>query len=150
MRFTYQADQRVPGKGGKLFWCSACGYECHADFNASVKVPHRFFREWHWQPRVQQRLNALSGERSGGRRLGRAPPTIQREARSQTSEHVNVVGLLVVQRGEDSDAIPSRTQPSAFTCWSGGASLAGGMAMGRQKQLLSSTVNSFGQRLTPR
>jgi hypothetical protein len=34
---------------------------------------------------------------------------IQREARSQTSEHVKVVGLLLVQRGEDADAIPSRT-----------------------------------------
>jgi len=75
---------------------------------------------------------------------------IQPEARSQTSEDVKVVGLLVVQRGEDADAIPSRTRPRACTCWSGGASLAGGMAMGRQKQRLSSAVSRVGQQLTPR
>ena len=75
---------------------------------------------------------------------------IQPEARSQTSEDVKVVGLLVVQRGEDADAIPSRTGPMVFTCWSGGASLAGGMAMGRQKQRLASPVSRSGQQLTPR
>ena len=52
VRFTYQAGQRVTGKGGKLFFCSACHYECHADFNASVNVHHSFFREFHWQPHV--------------------------------------------------------------------------------------------------
>jgi len=52
VRFTYQAGQRVSGKGGKFFCCSTCHYECHADFNASVNVHHSFFREWHWQPRV--------------------------------------------------------------------------------------------------
>jgi IS605 OrfB family transposase len=51
VRFTYQAGQRVTGKGGKLFSCPACHYECHADFNASVNVHHSFFREYHWQPR---------------------------------------------------------------------------------------------------
>jgi IS605 OrfB family transposase len=51
VRFTYQTGQRVTGKGGKLFACSACHYECHADFNASVNVHHSFFRELHWQPR---------------------------------------------------------------------------------------------------
>jgi IS605 OrfB family transposase len=62
LRFSLMAGQRVPGKGGKLFYCPACHYECHADFNASVNVHHSFFREFHWQPRVQkQRLNALSG-----------------------------------------------------------------------------------------
>ena len=35
VRFTSQAGQRVTGKGGKLFFCPACHYECHADFNAS-------------------------------------------------------------------------------------------------------------------
>ncbi len=54
VRFTYQAGQRVTGKGGKLFACSACHYECHADFNASVNVHHSFFREFHWQPRAQK------------------------------------------------------------------------------------------------
>ncbi len=43
---------RVIGKGGKLFSCPACHYECHADFNASVNVHHSFFREFHWQPRA--------------------------------------------------------------------------------------------------
>src|SRR5215467_14626264 len=72
------------------------------------------------------------------------------QARSHTSEDVKVVGLLVVQRGEDADAIPSRTRPMAFTCWNGGASLAGGMALGRQKQRLSGSVFRSGQQLTPR
>ncbi len=54
VRFTYQAGQRVTGKGGKLFACPACHYECHADFNASVNVHHSFFREFHWQPRERK------------------------------------------------------------------------------------------------
>ncbi len=54
VRFTYQAEQRVMGKGGKLFFCPACHYECHADFNASVNVHHSFFREFHWQPRAHK------------------------------------------------------------------------------------------------
>jgi putative transposase len=51
VRFTYKAGQRVIGKGGKLFFCPACSYECHADFNASCNVHHSFFREFHWLPR---------------------------------------------------------------------------------------------------
>jgi putative transposase len=54
VRFTYQAGQRVEGLGGKLFSCSSCHYECHADFNASVNVHHSFFREYHWRPRTQR------------------------------------------------------------------------------------------------
>jgi len=50
MRFSLAAGQRTTGKGGKLFFCSTCRYECHADFNASVNVHHSFFREYHWQP----------------------------------------------------------------------------------------------------
>jgi IS605 OrfB family transposase len=50
VRFTYKAGQRVIGKGGKLFFCPACHYECHADFNASCNVQHSFFREFHWLP----------------------------------------------------------------------------------------------------
>ncbi len=52
VRFTYQAGQRVMSKGGKLFFCPSCSYECHADFNASANVHHSFFREYHWQPRA--------------------------------------------------------------------------------------------------
>lgn len=54
MRFNLVAGQRVPGKGGKLFLCPVCHYECHADFNASVNVHHSFFRELHWQPRPKR------------------------------------------------------------------------------------------------
>ncbi len=54
VRFTYQAGQRIIGKGGKLFSCSFCHYECHADCNASVNVHHSFFHEYHWQPRLQR------------------------------------------------------------------------------------------------
>jgi putative transposase len=51
MRFSLVAGQRITSKGGKLFCCPVCHYECHADFNASCNVHHSFFREWHWQPR---------------------------------------------------------------------------------------------------
>ncbi len=54
VRFTSQAGQRVPSKGGKLFFCPVCSYVCHADFNASVNVHHSFFREFHWQPRLKR------------------------------------------------------------------------------------------------
>lgn len=54
MRFMFQNSQRVKSKGGKLFFCPRCGYECHADFNASVNVHHSFFREMHWQPRPKK------------------------------------------------------------------------------------------------
>src|SRR6266487_1156039 len=51
LRFSLLAGQRIVGKGGKLFSCPVCHYECHADFNASVNVHRSFFREFHWQPR---------------------------------------------------------------------------------------------------
>jgi putative transposase len=51
MRFSLVAGQRITSKGGKLFCCPVCHYECHADFNASCNVHHSFFREFHWQPR---------------------------------------------------------------------------------------------------
>jgi len=54
LRFSLVAGQRVTAKGGKLFVCSHCSYECHADFNASCNVHHSFFREFHWQPRIQR------------------------------------------------------------------------------------------------
>jgi IS605 OrfB family transposase len=53
VRFTFQAGQRITGKGGNLFFCPTCHYECHAYFNASCNVHHSFFREYHWQPRVK-------------------------------------------------------------------------------------------------
>jgi len=54
MRFSLLAGQRIVGKGGKLFSCPVCHYECHADFNASVNVHRSFFREFHWQPRLKR------------------------------------------------------------------------------------------------
>ena len=75
---------------------------------------------------------------------GEGNPDDPAQARSQMSEHVKVVGLLLVQRGEDADAIPLADMTHAFTCWNGGASLAGGMAMGRQKQPLSNAVSELG------
>ena len=54
MRFSLLAGQRITGRGGKLFFCPVCHYECHADFNASVNVHHSFFREYHWQPRLNR------------------------------------------------------------------------------------------------
>ncbi len=48
-RFSFRGGQRVKERGGKLFFCSACNYEAHADFNASVNVHHSFFNELHWQ-----------------------------------------------------------------------------------------------------
>ena len=50
-RFSSHAGQRVPHKGGKLFWCPNCHYEVQADFNASVNVHHSFYQELHWHPR---------------------------------------------------------------------------------------------------
>src|SRR6266851_5497649 len=52
MRFSLMAGQRVTGKGGKLFYCPSCHYECHADFNASCNVHRSFFREFHWEIRA--------------------------------------------------------------------------------------------------
>jgi IS605 OrfB family transposase len=54
LRFSLLAGQRVLCKGGKLFCCPVCHYECHADFNASCNVHHSFFRELHWQPRLNR------------------------------------------------------------------------------------------------
>lgn len=54
LRFSLLAGQRVLGKGGKLFYCPVCHYECHADFNASCNVHNSFFRELHWQPRLKR------------------------------------------------------------------------------------------------
>jgi len=53
-RFSYHAGQRVISKGGKLFSCPFCLYECHADFNASCNVHRSFYREYHWRPRTNQ------------------------------------------------------------------------------------------------
>jgi putative transposase len=50
-RFSHRCGQRVPQKGGKLFYCKSCHYEANADFNASVNMHHSFYREHHWQPK---------------------------------------------------------------------------------------------------
>jgi len=49
-RFSLRGGVRVKERGGKLFSCSACGYEVHADWNASVNVHHSFYGEYHWHP----------------------------------------------------------------------------------------------------
>ncbi len=48
-RFSMRAGQRVTERGGKLFRCCACGYEAHADHNASVNLHHSFYHELRWQ-----------------------------------------------------------------------------------------------------
>jgi IS605 OrfB family transposase len=53
-RFSYREGKRLKAKWGKLFWCPHCGYEAHADFNASVNMHHSFCHEWHWQPRFKR------------------------------------------------------------------------------------------------
>ena len=50
-RFSYRGGKRIAEKWGKLFWCPACHYEAHADFNASANVHRSFYREGHWLPR---------------------------------------------------------------------------------------------------
>jgi transposase len=50
-RFSVRAGQQVKERGGKLFRCSACGYEAHADYNASVNLHHSFYGELCWQPK---------------------------------------------------------------------------------------------------
>lgn len=54
MRFMSSHGQRVPSRGGKLFFCSNCQYECHADWNASVNIHRSFYHEMHWQPRPKK------------------------------------------------------------------------------------------------
>jgi transposase len=49
-RFSLRGGVRLKECGGKLFSCSACGYEVHADWNASVNVHHSFYGEYHWHP----------------------------------------------------------------------------------------------------
>ncbi len=48
-RFSLRAGRRVKERGGKLFQCAVCGYEAHADHNASVNLHHSFYYELCWQ-----------------------------------------------------------------------------------------------------
>jgi IS605 OrfB family transposase len=52
-RFSMRAGQRVKERGGKLFRCCACGYEAHADHNASVNLHHSFYHELRWQAKYR-------------------------------------------------------------------------------------------------
>jgi putative transposase len=63
-RFSVRAGQQVKVRGGKLFRCSACGYEAHADHNASVNLHHSFYGELCWQPKPKPPLNRRG---TGGR-----------------------------------------------------------------------------------
>ncbi len=56
-RFSVRAGQRVKERGGKLFRCLACGYEAHADHNASVNLHHSFYHELCWQPKPKPSPN---------------------------------------------------------------------------------------------
>jgi transposase len=47
-RFSVRGSQRVKERVGKLYRCSVCGYEAHADHNASVNLHHSFFGELCW------------------------------------------------------------------------------------------------------
>jgi hypothetical protein len=53
--------------------------------------------------------NALSGYTVGWEKSGEGNPDDPDQARSQMSEHVKVVGLLLDQRGHDSDDMLSRS-----------------------------------------
>ncbi len=68
----------------------------------------------------------------------------------QMSIHDKVVGLLLVRLGDVPICIVLRTPPGEITCWNAEGTLAGRTDPGRQKQLLSRSVDRFGQRLTPR
>ncbi len=53
-RFSIRSGKPMKERGGKLFRCLACGYQAHADFNASANVQRSFWREYHWQPRPKK------------------------------------------------------------------------------------------------
>jgi putative transposase len=53
-RFSWRAGLRLKQRGGKLFGCPVCHYQVQADFKASVNLHHRFFHEFHWQPRLKR------------------------------------------------------------------------------------------------
>jgi len=56
---------------------------------------------------------------------GEGNPCDPAQARSQMSEHVKVVGLLLDQWGHDSDSMLSRSSPVSLTCWNVAESLTG-------------------------
>jgi IS605 OrfB family transposase len=56
-RFSVRAGQRVKERGGKLFRCVACGYEAHADHNASTNLHHSFYSELSWQKKPKPPAN---------------------------------------------------------------------------------------------
>jgi hypothetical protein len=60
-----------------------------------------------------------------GEWLGRAPPMIQLQARSQMNEHVKVVGLLLDWWEHDSDTMLSLVLPVSITCGNGAESASG-------------------------
>ncbi len=56
-RFSFRAGQRVKERWGKLFRCVACGYEAHADHNASTNLHHSFYGESCWQKKPKPPAN---------------------------------------------------------------------------------------------
>ena len=116
-RFSWRAGLRLTqAEGASSSGCPVCHYQAQADFNASVNLHHSFFREFHWQPRLRtKRLTRPVWLDVRREMAGEGTPDDPAQARSQTSEHVKVVGLLLVQRGHVPTHMPSRTASHIIT-----------------------------------
>jgi len=103
-RFSLRGGARVKERGGKLFYCPACGYEANADFNASVNLHHSFYGELRWRPRPRPACRTAGGRsaREGHPHDGAPCPHADERARK-------VVGLQLARRGE----VPARVAPRA-------------------------------------
>src|SRR5260370_32682787 len=71
------------------------------------------------------------------------------QARSQMSEHVKVVGLLLVWREHVPTHMRSRTAPQVITHGNVAGTPVCRTALGRHKKLFSISVYQFWQRFTP-
>jgi putative transposase len=68
-RFSVRAGRRITERGGKLFRCADCGYEAHADHNASVNLHHSFYGELCWQAKPKPPSNRRGREAARPERL---------------------------------------------------------------------------------
>src|SRR5215470_5288564 len=123
-RFSRSGQSCTVHRGGKLFRCPVCGYEAQADFNASVNVHHSFWKEWHWQPRKKPSpKKRIAGEerrpvrlKVGWEKDGEGKPADPSQARAANEQTWKVMGLLLDQRGHDSDGEATRRETSFLTC----------------------------------